>query len=377
MNLLDDIEEVKKRDTIGNFDLFRQWPNKLRETFSRGRSIAIPSNIRFGKNSRVLKYHDTYSAICLCGMGGSAISGDFIASICSSLNFEVPVYVIRGYRLPSWVSPTNLVIAVSYSGDTRETLSSVQQALEQSIPVLLVSSGGFLKTLSTKFKIPWIELTAGLVPRAAFPVIIGALLGVFEALFPSLRFSSLIENIDAPILAVLDTYGPEVPMPLNKIKHLATRLTQRMPIVMTTEQAIGMRWKGQLNENSKVFAFYDVFPESMHNSIESWQNGRAKEFEFIVVKLKQDGTEMVEKMQNALALALPQTTITPTVLEFASESRLGDLLAAALTGDLLSVYLALLLGEDPSKTPLLTKIKTEFDLKLNQQFNPKKALLDL
>ena len=313
-------------------------------------------------------------------MGGSAISGDYISTLLNHMStILVPVIVVRGYDLPTWVSATTLVIGISYSGNTRETLSCIYQALLKNAPVILVSAGGFVQTVAEKYALPWIKLPAGYQPRAAFPLLFGTLLGLLSIIFPQSDIKTAITHVNAVITESLDEYGPKNLTTTNLAKQIALSLSGKFPVIISSIPALGMRWKGQINENAKSFAVYDVFPESMHNSIQGWEaiHQRMDDFVYIVLKLSSDSSEIVEKVTYCLQIANPAKPVKPIILKFNHHSLITDLIAATLVGDLVSLYLAFIQKINPSTIHLINEMKKEFEPKLAAEFDLQHALLNL
>ncbi|OLS25953.1 MAG: Bifunctional phosphoglucose/phosphomannose isomerase [Candidatus Heimdallarchaeota archaeon LC_3] len=267
MNLLDDKPLMEKLDQSNQLSWIQNWESMFNQAFDTGSSIKIPKKINIGKKEITLNYSQKFSSIIVIGMGGSAISGDYLSSILSrEENFSTPVQVIRGYHIPKWVSLSTLVIAVSYSGNTRETLTCLYKALQVQASTILLSSGGTIEEVAKKYSIPWIKLPSGYQPRAAFPVIFGTIIGLFDKLFPTLTLSNKIKNIGNVINNIITRFGPDQPSTNNLSKNLASKLHNKIPIIISSELALITRWKGQINENSKMIAYMDVFPELMHNS---------------------------------------------------------------------------------------------------------------
>ena len=378
MNLLDDKQLIENLDQSNQLSWIQNWGLMFNQGFDTGSSFKIPKKIHIGKKGLSLDYSQKFSSIVVFGMGGSAISGDYLSSLLfRQENFQTPIHVIRGYHIPKWVSTSTLVIAVSYSGNTRETLTCLHSALQVNSSPILVSSGGVIKEVAEKYSIPWIKLPEGLQPRAAFPVIFGSIFGLFDNLFPKLSLSTQMKNVGNVINDIISQFGPNRPYDKNLAKQLATKLQNKIPIIISSELALITRWKCQFNENSKMVAYMDVFPELMHNTIQGWEHENLTFLEFIVIKLGTDSNEIVDKVKFCLNIANDKIHKTIQFLEFNNGNSLENLMAATLFGDLLSLYLAFLQSLDPSKIRLIVEMKKEFEPILQKNFDVKSNLLDL
>ena len=130
--------------------------------------------------------------------------------------FTIPLCFFRAYTLPTSFSKHSLVLIVSYSGNTRETLTCLYECLERQIPVILMSSGGACVELSEKTNFPLVILPKGFEPRAAFPVLFGAIAGIFYRIFPSLKFLEDDLKKLGELLTKQNTfYEPKVPTQSN------------------------------------------------------------------------------------------------------------------------------------------------------------------
>jgi len=287
--------------------------------------------------------------IIATGMGGSGIVGDLLGRL-----IELSVTVNRSYGLPS-VNERSLVIGLSYSGDTEETLSSVKLALEGGARLLLVSSGGKLRRLARERDIPFIEVPSGLQPRAALGYLLLPLLrALAEAgLFPEeelCRLPDFLQELGA-------RWGSTVPLDDNPAKRLAQWLHGAIPLIYGVEggtDVAALRWKAQLNENSKQPAFWNAVPELCHNEIVALE--RASGFKVILLR------SALEHPRNRARLEILQSLLEKHGVEWeeawaVGAGRLAQLLSLIHLGDFISVYLALLNGVDPTPVRPIAELK--------------------
>jgi glucose/mannose-6-phosphate isomerase len=300
--------------------------------------------------------------IVLSGMGGSAISGDVAAGALKD-RLKIPFIVNRSYACPKFVDDRTLFIAVSYSGNTEETLASFKEALQKKANIICITSGGELKKLAASNKLPVIEVPSGLPPRAAFGYLLPCVLG-------ALNKAGLAQNIGTELKAAIKLltqlkreYGFAVRTRENPAKQLAIKLNGKVPVIcasIDTTYAAALRWKTQLNENGKATVLFTVFPELNHNDMVNFaalaQGGSG--FSFVV--LRDDGD--LERMKRRIETT--KSLISHRVGGFVEvwskgESMLERLLSLILFGDYLSVYLALLNNIDPTPVEIIEKLKKE------------------
>jgi len=151
-HLLDNSALIQKLDTQ---DMLGHVEGAVRQCRD-ARNKALHKKLNFDKSK--------IDALLICGVGGSAISGETLA-VYLRQTLKIPVVVNRGYDLPAWVNSKTLVVCSSYSGDTEETLSVFKQVLSRKLKIVILSSGGALLREAQKRKLPYYEMPAGVQPR--------------------------------------------------------------------------------------------------------------------------------------------------------------------------------------------------------------------
>lgn len=344
---LDDPEAMNGIDGAGMLALVEKLPAMMEEGWALSEAVEIPKAGKIGN-------------VVISGMGGSAISGDIIAIILKSRS-DVPVLVNRNYGCPKFVNAGTLFIAMSYSGNTEETISAFKEAVQKGARMICVSSGGELKELSAKNKVPFIEIPKGLPPRAALGYLLSAALNILQR-SGMINIKSDLEETVKLLKQLSRKYGAAAYRE-NDVKQMALRLHGKIPVILTsdgTTSAAGLRWKTQLNENSKVTGILSVFPELDHNDLVNFsflkQGGH--NFSFIMLR---DG-EDIERMKKRIEVT--KSLISGNVGGVAEVWSQGDSLLARtmsliLFGDYVSVFLAALNGTDPTPVEIIEKLKKE------------------
>lgn len=351
-NVLDDPSRALAIDRSRMRDLLEGFPHHLEGGWGLGEDVEIPP----------------FERLLICGMGGSAIGGDFLRAYLQQKGFHKPLEVVRGYRLPPLgdAAERTLVYALSYSGNTEETLACFEDAGRRGCPRIAITSGGRLAQLAHQQKVPVIEIPGGMPPRTALGYLLAPLL---RSLLPALRRSQreAIEREFAETVGTLRSLSPlyaEEPEAENPAKRQARALFQKIPIIYGSAitEPIARRWKCQINENAKQPAYWDVLPELHHNEIVGWEWGSPLAERFVYVLLRDPETEEHPQIQKRFRItrALLEER-GRTVLEVRppdeTQGLLARLLSLSYLGDWVSYYLALLNGVDPTPVELIEAMK--------------------
>jgi glucose/mannose-6-phosphate isomerase len=213
---------------------------------------------------------ERHDDIVVAGMGGSGIAGDYVAAVTNELAVRASGH--KDYApLPGWVTRVRpLVVGVSYSGNTEETLSVVGDAEGLGLPVVALTTGGTLKELAVGSHWPTVDIPGGIQPRAALGYLFGAALRVVGTASGS---SDFVDDLnEAADLA--DEITTEGSRGWRTAEALAAELGGRATIIYgggIVSGTAAQRWKTQINENAKMPAWWSVLPELDHNEIVSWE----------------------------------------------------------------------------------------------------------
>ena len=347
--ILDSLKDFKKIDRAGMYEVAISFP----EMMLGGYGLPLKGSLRSAKKLK---------KIVVSGMGGSAIAGDVVAGLFIS-KLGLPVFVARDYQLPAFVDSETLVIALSYSGDTEETLSAALEAIGKKAMVVCVTSGGKLLALAEKNKLPHFLIPGHYQPRAALPYLLLPILKVLAklGLYPDL------EKDFNEALAVLRQQQKELGFDVlakdNQAKQLAKAIAGKLPIILAASgitEAAAKRLKSQLSENSKQTSLVSIFPEMCHNEIVNLAALKRSKHSFCALLLRDEESPPRLKKRIEITKSLVggelggiQDVCTQ------GKSDLARILSLIYLGDMLSVYLAALLGRDPSEIEVITKLKRE------------------
>jgi glucose/mannose-6-phosphate isomerase len=264
---------------------------------------------------------------------------------------------VRGYTLPATATDRDIVIAVSYSGDTEETLSTVVAAVKTGCRVLAITSGGRLGSLCRERGDDVITVPPNLPPRGAFGYLFGAL--------PSLATDWVygepggeLERAAAHLARLRPGLAPETPTTSNPAKALAMKLRTKTPIIYGAPPygPVATRWKTQCNENAEVLAWSSAFPEADHNEIVGWGGDpNARRFLPILFRDRDEMPQMKRRLDATREIMA--RTVNVHEVRDRGETLLGRMLGALFLGDFVSVYLAVLRGVDPMPVRPISDLK--------------------
>lgn len=286
--------------------------------------------------------------IVVAGMGGSAIGGDLLKSYMH--DSKIPVFVARGYKMPGFVDENTLVFAVSYSGNTEETISAFEDATRKKAKIVAVTSGGYLGQAAKKV----VKIPSGLQPRAALGYLFFPVLGVLvNSGIVDVKGKDVEEMLD--ILSKKDDFKAVGERTAKKVKD-------KIPIVYASEllSPVAYRWKTQFNENSKNPAFYHTFSEMNHNEIAGYQFMRKDEFAAVFIRDKEDNDRIKKRMD--ITKEIISTRVDVEEVFAKGDSLLSRMFSSLYYGDFASYYLALLNRVDPTPVTVIENLKKKLKL---------------
>lgn len=343
---LDRYSTYEKLDPGGMGAHLTGFPSQCRRAWKQAIEFNLP--VEFRKVNRVV----------VLGMGGSAIAADLVAGLVSSVKGSV--MVSRDYSLPSGIDHRTMVIASSYSGMTEETLSSFREALKLGCPKLAITTGGELAEMAGRSGVPVFRIGYEAPPRAA-------LAWSFVPLLVILQRVGLVADADARIGEVAELldrlaaiYGTESVTAANPSKMMARRLQRRLVVIYGAGflTAVAQRWKTQVNENSKSWAFYEAFPELDHNAIEGYScPDIVRRAGYVVMLWSPLLGERLRRRYMITADILRRSGVKHEIVESQGDNRLSHMMGLTYFGDWVSYYLAMLNGVDPSPVGNIAYLK--------------------
>lgn len=221
--------------------------------------------LNIGKDSEFSCHPKKLEQVLISGLGGSGIGGTIVQNFAAT-ELSIPIVVNKSYDLPAFVGPNSLVVICSYSGNTEETISTFQQAIEKDAFIVCITSGGTIASMAEERGIPLIKVPGGMPPRSCLGYSIVQIL--FVLYYSGLISSQFITEINSAVTLLQENQ--------KHIKNLAIALAQKsygkMPVIYAGWQmeGVAIRWRQQVNENSKMTAWENVVPEMNHNELVGW-----------------------------------------------------------------------------------------------------------
>jgi glucose/mannose-6-phosphate isomerase len=325
-------------------------------------ALAFPEQVEQAAKQSVdfsrLPTHDEIENIVVLGMGGSGMVGDVILSVAGPF-MATPIVVCKSYEPPSFAGPTTLCIALSFSGNTEETVEAAQTAALAGARMVVVAGGGDLAELGRSWDATVVDLPSGIpMPRAGLGAMAIPSLLVLDqvGLFPGAR-----EWID---LAVdqLRRRRDALSGDDSAARSLARRIGRTIPVIYggaSLGTTAALRWKNEINENLKAPAFVATVPELTHNEIAGWgQYGDVTRQVFSLVLLRHD-QEHPQVMRRFDLIRKWTDEVVAGIEEVNAEGDgpLAQLLDLMFFGTMTSLELAAHEGIDPGPVPVLDEIK--------------------
>jgi len=333
-------------DTLGMFDAALGLPEQVRDAAAAAATVdGLPSA-------------EGLTSVLIMGMGGSGIGGDVTAAVAGPTSC-LPIMVSKHYECPGFVGPGTLVVAISFSGNTEETLSALGGAVEAGAKVVVLASGGKLATLAADIGAPLVPVDASIpMPRAGIGAVSVPTLVLLERM-------GLLDGASGWISAAveqLERRRDQLVAADNPARTLARHLGRTLPIVYgggAVGETAAWRWKGQFNENPKIASFANRIPELTHNEICGWgQHGDVTRQVFSLLLLRHAYEDPQVSRRFALVEEISEEIVAGVhTVTAEGEGRLAQLMDLVLFGDMVTLYQCEAEGIDPGPVPILDDIK--------------------
>ena len=322
-------------------------------------------------------------AVVVCGIGGSGVAGDVLAAVAGDAS-PVPLLTHRGPGLPAWVGPMDLVVAVSCSGTTQETLSALEEAVRRGCRLLVVGRADSpLDDLGQRGRAVFVPVPQGRQPRASMWALATPLVLAGHALGLLDEPPAAVEATAVLLEQVAERCRRDAEHLVNPAKRLAVHLDGALPVLWGSSPMAGVaayRFACQLNENAQVPATWGVLPEAVHNQIVAFDGPLAPRVEpagdpddffrdraddvepagALAVVLLRDTVEHPQTARRAdVGVSLARERQIPVVeLRAEGDSALARLASLVALTDYASTYLALLQGTDPTPVQAIDVLKS-------------------
>ncbi|MBI4329561.1 MAG: bifunctional phosphoglucose/phosphomannose isomerase [Chloroflexi bacterium] len=345
---LDDLSIYPQADPSGMREHLHRFPSYVTEGWKAGADLSLPA--AYGSSRQLL----------FLGMGGSAVAGELLADLAAREGLSISVSVHRDYGLPSFAGPETLVVACSYSGNTEETLSGFRAALERGCRLLAVTSGGELGRAAREKGVPLLTLGVQAPPRATLPYAFPALLRLLQNLGLFAPKEKDIAELQTVLLDLERGLNESTPARANAAKQLASHVYGHIAVVYGAGlfSAVARRWKTQINENAKGWAFTELLPEANHNALVGYEFPASLAERLLVVFLQERALPPPTLLRIKLTeTLLREKGIATAMVAAQGHSPACQLLEMALYGDYVSYYLSILNSVDPTPVTAVDELK--------------------
>lgn len=315
--------------------------DKMREEFESFPG-QIEKSIHAGDNISV----NSVDRIVIAGVGGSSWPGNILKALLPNIDISLS----RGYSIPNYCNDRTLVFVVSYSGNTEEAIYSLDDAMSKRCSIVCISSGGKLEELAKQRNFPYIKIQPGLEPRNSTGYIAVSMLSV-------LAKNNIADKIDF-LGAVNDLKNNHIE---SKGKEIAAKLAGKIPLIYSSEKLLilSYAWKIKMNENSKIHAFSNVFPELNHNEITGYTKSLGNFYTIILSD--RDDHERIKKRYLITKQIIEEKGGHCEIIETIGGTLFSRIMCTLHLGDWISYYLAKEYGVDPKPVDIVEDLKKKLD----------------
>jgi glucose/mannose-6-phosphate isomerase len=272
--------------------------------------IQLHESLIIGKNYRFISAGKEFSNVVVTGLGGSGIGGSIVQNYVFD-KLKIPFIVNKGYDLPSFVSRKSLVLVCSYSGNTEETIAAMKQAIKKRATIVCITSGGTVAELANQKKIDCILVPAGMPPRACLGY------SLVQQLFVLAHFGLIGNGFEKEIKRSIKQLKAGENDIQRKALVVAKKLFGKLPIIYSADhiEGIAIRFRQQLNENSKLLAWHGAIPEMNHNELVGWRDD-ASDKAVVILRNNNDYERVQTRMEINKKVFKKHT---PNIVEIYSE----------------------------------------------------------
>jgi glucose/mannose-6-phosphate isomerase len=354
--VLDDLEKIKKLDSSRVVESIKLLPDQMRQVFSDAYLIKIP------------RLYTRVTQVVVNGMGGSNLGAKLVKAAWAD-QIKVPITISPGYNLPAHVNKNTLYIISSYSGNTEEPLSTYREAKKRGAKIIAITAEGKknkLSQLMLRENIPGYIFTPRFNPSAQPRLGLGyAVLGLVVLLLKT----GLLKIKKKEIKEIIDwleinsrKLKPESPLAVNPAKKLATKLADKIPVLVGAEFTAGNVHilRNQINENAKQFATYLILPDLNHYAMEGLAHPVTNQKNLIFLFFNSS----LYSPRVCLRANLTEKIVIKNGLEaisynFKNQTKIAQVFELLQLGTWLSFYLGILNNVDPAKIPWVDWFKEQ------------------
>jgi glucose/mannose-6-phosphate isomerase len=349
---IEDVEQVRALDPANMYNAIFDLPEHMTEAARIASMWRVqPTDFADPRN------------VVVIGMGGSAIGGEMVLSTMSS-KLLVPFQVCRHYELPEYVDDETLLIVLSYSGNTEETIAAIEDGLARKAMIAAITTGGLLKDICALNEVPMCQIPSGLQPRAAIGYSFVPLMLFLEKIGLVAGFNDELKTLIPALQKFREVFIEDLPIEQNPAKKLATKLIGKIPIIYsgpTLSAAAGSRFKTQICENGKQLAFTNQFSEFNHNELVGWCESIEPYKDLLSVIILRDAEDMpqIRNRMNIVRDRIKGLGVDLTEVHSKGTTRMERLFSMFQLADFTSYYLAVLGDNDPTPVEAIEDLKKQ------------------
>jgi glucose/mannose-6-phosphate isomerase len=346
--ILNDEKAILALDRSGSFKDELAFYENLKKAVKNVKAFKLPDKVKVGDH--VIRYSDVENVV-FAGMGGSAIAGDIVKDWAEK-EVKIPMEAVRGYHLPAYAAENTLVFLISYSGNTEETLSCMLDAAQRGCKMISISSNGALARATQALGLPLIGLPKMAAARVSFPYLVAPL----PYLLAKLNILSLnkvekeMHKATEMVGELTKKYAIGVPFEKNFTKKAAFQIFGTVPVIYSygLYRSVALRFKTQINENCKLPARFDFFPELDHNEIMGWEAEKQilKHYTLILLRGPEEPEEVKTRIE-VLKEKFFKKAKSMMEIQARGQTTLTRIFHLIFTADMITLYLSVLRRRDP------------------------------
>ncbi len=321
-------------------DLIQGFPAQLK------RAIEIGEKAKIGKNKFPIRN------ILISGLGGSGIGGTILSNVLRD-DISVPVIVNKEYQIPAFVNENTLVIISSYSGNTEETLSALMQAFKKNAQIVCITSGGLIQEYAETNDIDFVNIDGGSPPRAAFGQ------SFIQLLYILFHLGLLEDGFKKYLQDAITLMETEEEAIKTQAKEIAQKLNGKIPVIYSDAkfEGVSIRFRQQINENSKMLCWHHVVPEMNHNELVGWRE-KNEHIAVVFIRNNHDFERNQERMEFTKEVVSQYASDVIEIYSKGDYDLVRSMYLIHIT-DWVSYYLAELKGVDAVEVDVISKLKSK------------------
>lgn len=342
-------EEIDKENM---YSLLFKFPDDFVKAYNLSKETLLPTL------KTILIEHE-FDKVVVLGMGGSGIAGEIAVDLFYD-KINVPILSVKDFKLPLCALENSLVFSISYSGNTYETLRATKRVIQARNNFIIgVTSNGELERMLNRKNYPVVKIPTGYPPRCAISYLTMPLIVILSTL-SRIDMDEDIKYTYSQLIKMRENIRREVRENKNLAKAYAKKILGKIPLIYSYRPycSVAVRFKDQLNENSKMLAKFDHIPEMNHNDIMLFEAIQIEKEKVLVAILRGSEEDLdVRARIDYLKRILEKENIDFIEISVKSGKRLSEIFEMIYLTDLISYYLAIYRSIDPTPVHLISDLK--------------------